>query len=210
MNPKVMETFYKPNKQLLKLKVELMHPNYGLVICMYHLKRKINTLVLSQAFVESKMIPLDEHQQLLSELRNNQPLLDEVKVIAEQFVDKEPVIIEEQFLKVTGALSKLTLDYLFVLKAISVYTKELKRMGPNLSTVVEKEEVTHNMYIAVKFKELKDEYELKVLYRSREDYQVQLTNSNRNKKSLPIRAYLDEDACKGIMLALRKKVDFLH
>lgn len=111
MNPKVMETFYKPNKQLLKLKVELMHPNYGLVICMYHLKRKINTLVLSQAFVESKMIPLDEHQQLLSELRNNQPLLDEVKVIAEQFVDKEPVIIEEQFLKVTGALSKLTLDY---------------------------------------------------------------------------------------------------
>ena len=208
MNLELVESSYKPGRKLVNLKIRVMHPRYGPVICIFHFKQMFEKgAKLSQAFVEGMAIPHQEHQDLLTEIKNNAEILHKVKDLSEEIIKNDPAYVEEKVLEEVGALSNLSLDYLVVLAATSTYTKEIKRHGSKLSTVEESDNEKHKFSVLVKFKELKDEYKLSVTYDKDSGYKIKSTKYNKDKPR--IMEYLDEKSIRGIIIVLRSNVDFL-
>lgn len=212
LNPKLLESNYYTRRERLKMFIEIEHPTYGPVKCVFYMKYKeVDSihLSLSTAFVEGMMIPLEEHQALLIELRKDEELFLKVKLMGEEIISREPLIIEENKMKDAGSLGDLTLDYLILLRATSVYSKVVDRKGTKLGDITEKEAQEHKLIVLVKFKELEDEYEFKVTYNKKIGYKVKVANKQKKANKLNIKDYLDENACKGIIMSIRRKVDYL-
>lgn len=210
METEILETVYNPKKKRLNMKLEIVHQIYGKVLCTFYVKLRDGiTVQLTGAYVEGMMIPLEQHKALLVEVQNNEELIEKVKAFSAEYIKNEPKIIEEKRIKKAGSLRNLSLNYIVVLSAKSVISKEIIRRGPKLSEKIEEEFQNHRMIIMVKFKELLEEYQFVVTYDIKNGYKVKVDNSKKNSNKLNIRDLFDEDACKGIVIALRRKLDFL-
>lgn len=208
MKLEITESIYNAKRKYLKLRTKIAHDKYGTVLCFFRLNSKeAGEIKLTNAFVEGMVIPLQKHKALLMELENDVNLLDEVRKIGLDIIKSERAILEKKRIEKLGNLKNLTLDYLSVLATTSVVSKEVKRKGSKLSEITEEQYERHSVIIMVKFKEIKEEYELKITYSTKHGYRLKVTDSDTNKLSLT--EIIDDDISNKILYALKNKVDFL-
>ncbi|MED2737631.1 hypothetical protein [Bacillus toyonensis] len=211
MIPTLISYTYNAKMKSLNIKVSIEHKKYGTVLCQYRIKNKPNLHIhLIRSYTEDKMLSIEEYEELLFEARADQTLLEAVKELGKEIINKESIENGEAKLIAAGSLSELSLEYVVILGAKSRKVKEIIRSGTEFDQIEESNTQEHNLFIIVKYKELKDEYTMDVSYSNAHGYRIEIpTNQKNNRKKLNIRPYFDERARKGLIKKLYEKVDFL-
>lgn len=171
-------------------------------------KKEIN-VELVRANVENMVIPYEEHQELLQEIKNDEELIAAIKDFSAHtiaFEEIEIVGIPDEP-KEQKNQQKLTLEYVNVLEAKSSSVEETKRTGPKLSNVEVENVIKHYFLTSVKYNEIEYEYKITVRYSSSKGYTFQVyRKQNRNKPYME----LDDDLKMFIVRRIQRKIKYSH
>ncbi|MED2737630.1 hypothetical protein [Bacillus toyonensis] len=201
---------YNRNKSSLNIKLLLDYSKYGSVVCHFYVKvKKEINVELVRANVENTVIPYEEHQELLQEIKNDEELIAAVKDFSVHTIAFEEIeiigITDEP--REAKTEQKLTLEYVSVLEAKSYSVEETKRTGPKLSNVEVENVIKHYFLTSVKFNEIKYEYKITVRYSSSKGYTFQVyRKQNRNKPYME----LDDDLKMFIVRRIQRKIKYSH
>jgi hypothetical protein len=164
---------------------------------------------LVRANVVNTVIPYEEHQELLQEIKNDEELIAAVKDFSAHtlaFEEIEVVGISDEPIE-TKNKQKLTLEYVNILEAKSYSIEETKRTGPKLSNVVVESVIKHNFLTTVKFNEINYEYKITVIYNSSTGYTFKVYRKQNRKKPYMI---LDDELKMFIVRRIQRKIKYSH
>ncbi|WP_088363011.1 hypothetical protein [Bacillus cereus] len=201
---------FNRKKTSLNIKLLLDHSKYNSVLCHFFVKANEQFCVeLVRTNVVNTVIPYEEHQELLQEIKNDEELIAAVKDFSRHtiaFEEIEIVGIPDEPIE-TKNKQKLTLEYVNVLEAKSYSVEETKRTGPKLSNVEVENVIKHYFLTSVKFNEIEYEYKITVRYNSSTGYTFQVYRKQNRKKPYMI---LDDELKMFIVRRIQRQIKYSH
>lgn len=192
---KIVKTHYRAKKRRLMLFVEHDHEKHGLCTTEVQVKLRGGIEIIStNTYVNDEYIPTEEHVELMKEMQNNQELRDFVLHNIENYFEDEEEI------------QSLTVEKVFVLRTDTKYIREVARMGPNLSQILERQNEQHSLILAVKFQEIEEEVRIKLTYNR--FYEIEVMSKYKHLIENYQRYDWEERVKEQVLPMVKEKVNF--